>query len=433
VTKSQSVWAAIGNSLKTALLTAIKDVVTSRVAAALMNMFVPGASVEMQQTGVGKSAGGGIFGKLGGIFGVGAVPVFGGGSGGWSGGWTGPNQTPPGGMAFSGGNGGGFGGLALAGMAGGVPIFVPTGGGGAGGTGGGAGIGAAPAAGGVFSKAGLAGFLPGLKSFFGFGENQWTDMGGGRMATGGWISQYGSFGDKLTAIGKSNAALLAGGMLLLDGLKRGGWTGMAEDTAGGAMIGFKFGGPLGAAIGAAAGAVAGIVRMFIKGAADKAKEKIKALYGVDISDKGVLQQIVDTAKSGFGGNIDMAIRSPQVRDLIQLYAMTTGQKVSGMPGSVTPLSLVETGGSLFQSPQYNNGTPLPALGGLPSLDRVAGGVATNAGGTIVIPLQIDSTAVGNVVIQDGRVVAQGAITAMKSNVGRRELTALQLSPGTLVT
>jgi len=156
-------------------------------------------------------------------------------------------------------------------------------------------------------------------------------------------------------------------MLLLDGLKRGGWTGMAEDTAGGAMIGFKFGGPLGAAIGAAAGAVAGIVRMFIKGAADKAKEKIKALYGVDISDKGVLQQIVDTAKSGFGGNIDMAIRSPQVRDLIQLYAMTTGQKISGMPGSVTPLSLVETGGSLFQSPQYNNGTPLPALGGLSTI------------------------------------------------------------------
>ena len=104
-----------------------------------------------------------------------------------------------------------------------------------------------------------------------------------------------------------------------------------------------------------------------------------------------------------------------------------------MPGTVTPLSLVETGGSLFQAPQYNNGTPLPALGGLPSLDRVAGGVASNAGGTIVIPLQIDSTAVGNVVIQDGRVVAQGAITAMKSNTGRRELTALQLSPGTLVS
>jgi hypothetical protein len=104
-----------------------------------------------------------------------------------------------------------------------------------------------------------------------------------------------------------------------------------------------------------------------------------------------------------------------------------------MPGSVTPLSLVQSGGSLYQSPQYNNGAPLPVLGGLPSLDQVGGGVASNAGGTIVIPLQIDSTAVGNVVIQDGRVVAQGAITAMKSNAGRRELTALQLSPGTLVT
>ncbi len=426
VTKSQSVWSAIGNSLKTALLTAIKDVVTSRVAATLMNMFVPGASVEMRQSGAG---GAGIFGKLGGILGVGAIPVFGGGSG-----WTGPNQTPPGGMAFGGGSAGGIGGLALAGMAGGVPILVPTGAGDTAGAGGGVGIGGAtPAAGGMLSKAGLAGFLPGLKSFFGFGENQWTDLGGGRMATGGWIGQYGSLGDKLTAVGKSNAALLAGGMLLLNGLQRGGWTGMAEDTAGGAMIGFKYGGPLGAAIGAAAGAVAGTVRMFIKGAADKAKEKIKALYGVDIADKGVLQQIVDTAKSAYGGNLDMAIRSQQVRDLIQLYAMTTGQKVSGMPGSVTPLSLVETGGSLFQSTTYQNGTPLPALAGLPSLDKVAGGTMTNAGGTIVIPLQIDSQAVGNVVIQNGRVVTQGAITAMKSNAGRREMTALQLSPGTLVS
>src|ERR1019366_1119171 len=34
-----------------------------------------------------------------------------------------------------------------------------------------------------------------------------------------------------------------------------------------------------------------------------------------------------------------------IRDPIQLYAMTTGQKTTGMPGTVTPLSLVETGGS----------------------------------------------------------------------------------------
>jgi hypothetical protein len=113
--------------------------------------------------------------------------------------------------------------------------------------------------------------------------------------------------------------------------------------------------------------------------------------------------------------------------------MTTGQNPKGMPQSVTPLSLVQTGGGLYQGTQYQNGTPLSGLAGLPSLDQVGGGVATNAGGTIVIPLSIDSQTVGKVVIQNGRVVTQGAITAMKSNAGRREMTALQLSPGTLVS
>ena len=72
-----------------------------------------------------------------------------------------------------------------------------------------------------------------------------------------------TLGQKLSSIGKSNAALMAGAMLAYDGLRRGGFTGMAETTAGGAMIGFKFGGPLGAAIGAAAGLVAGIVGQLV--------------------------------------------------------------------------------------------------------------------------------------------------------------------------
>jgi len=44
----------------------------------------------------------------------------------------------------------------------------------------------------------------------------------------------------------------------------------------------------------------------------------------------VLQQIVDIAKQSCGGNLDMAIRTQQVRDLIQLYAMSTGQQTKGM-------------------------------------------------------------------------------------------------------
>ena len=74
LTKSQSVFSAIGNALKTAVLTAIKEVVSSRVAAMLMQLFT-GTRVTFAQGGTGA----GVLGRLGGILGIGAVPVFGGG------------------------------------------------------------------------------------------------------------------------------------------------------------------------------------------------------------------------------------------------------------------------------------------------------------------------------------------------------------------
>ena len=226
------------------------------------------------------------------------------------------------------------------------------------------------------------------------------------MAAGykGWLTNLGNIGYGLKggdfggevagsyrAVGgaKGGAMLMGGAMLAIEGLRRGGWLGVGETTAGGALIGAKFGGPMGAAIGAAIGFAAGIVRLFVKGAQEKAREKIKALYGVDISDKGILKQIVDTAKSAYGGNLDLAIRSAQIRDLIQLYAMSTGQKPTGMPGNVTALSLVQTGGSLFQAPSFSNGSPLPGLGGPLSLDRIGGGTPSGAGQIVI---QLDGPA-----------------------------------------
>ena len=248
-----------------------------------------------------------MFGRLGSILGIGAVPVFA-RSGGAPGGTRRSCRVavPPGWERFCllFGSGGSV--LFPGAAAGGTPPFVPSSS-----KGGGAGMGAAPAAGGIFSKVGLASMLPGLKSFFGFGENDWVNMSGGRMASGGWISQYGSFGDKLQALGKSNAALMAGGLLAMDGLRRGGYAGLAETTAGGALIGYKFGGPLGAAIGAAAGAVAGIVRLFVKGATEKTKEQDQGALRVDTSDQGGLKQIVDMTKSRFGGNIGAQLGSGQ--------------------------------------------------------------------------------------------------------------------------
>jgi len=387
--KSQSVWSAIANSFKTALLTAIKEVVTSRVAALLMQLFT-GTRVSL--VGGGASSGG-TLGRLGGLLGIGAMPVFGGTGG-----------------PIPGGSAGGWG----------TPPFIPS----TSGAGGG----------GLTSKAGV-GVLGGFKGW----KDLLSNLGNIGYRPERWrLDEMGSMtkiADARGIGGWQGGALLAGGSILaLEGLRRGGWSGVAMTTAGGAMIGAKFGGPLGAAIGAGVGFVAGLMRLFVKSAEEKAREKTKALYGVDIADKGLLKQIVDTAKQAFGGNLDVAIRSQQIRDLVQLYAMSTGQPTRGMPATVHPLDIVQTGGSLYQSPGYSNGTALPGLGGLPTLDTIGGGVASGAGlGATVVNLQIDSKTVGNVIVQNGRVVAQGAINAMKANAGRRELTSLQVSPGLLTS
>ena len=368
--KSQSVWSVIGNSLKTALLTAIKDVVTSRVAAMLMQMFT-GARVSF-------AGGGGLLGSIGGLAGVGALPVFGGGMG--------PGGTAP---------------------------FVQSGGSG----------------GGQLSGAGLAGFLPGLKSFAGIGGSIQTGAG---MATT-WGAA--TMGQKMSAIGKSNAALAGGAMLAMDGLRRGGYAGMAETAAGGAIIGFKYGGPLGTVIGGIAGGIAGFVRLFVKGAMEKAREKVKALYGVDISDKNILQQIVEMAKSSYGGNLDMAIRTPQIRDLIELYGMTTAQKMA--PGNIMrPATMYQSGGALYSAPNYSNGTPLPIGGGTP---LPIGGGQQRAGAPVYVQLDADATQeflsgrMAETIRSNPRAVASSNLAATKQNYGRRENMALQFSPSSLTT
>jgi hypothetical protein len=370
LTKSQSIWSAIGNSLKTALLTAIKDVVSSRVAAMLMQLFT-GQRVSLAG---GGASGGGTLGRLGGLLGIGAAPVFGGGSGG------GPI---PGDAA------GGWG----------TPPFIPSSGGG-----------------------GLSGLLGGWKDFLGFG-------GGVQYAPGKAVTwEAATMGQKLSALGRSNAALLGGATLALMGLQRGGVSGLAMTTAGGAMIGFKYGGPLGAAIGAGIGAVAGLVRLFVKGAQEKARERIKATYGVDIRDKGVLRQIVDIAKQAFGGNLDMAIRSQQIRDLVELYALSTGQSTSGLPATVRPVSLLQQGGSLFHS----------SSGGL-TLDRIGSGAPSSAAGPTVINITVPGAKeffekeTVRMVVENPRAVQSAAMTATKASAGRREMTGLQLSPGLILS
>ena len=108
----------------------------------------------------------------------------------------------------------------------------------------------------------------GLKSFLGMGGS--VSTGAGSATTWGAATM----GQKASALGKSNAALAAGAMIAMDGLRRGGKLGVAETSGGGALIGFKFGGPLGAAVGAWIGLWAGIARLFVKGAQEKARDRL---------------------------------------------------------------------------------------------------------------------------------------------------------------
>ena len=146
----------------------------------------------------------------------------------------------------------------------------------------------------------------------------------------------------------------------------------------------------------------------------------------------MLRQIVEMAKQGFGGNLDMAIRTPQIRDLIELYAMSTGQSTGGLPPTMRPVSLVQTGGSLFQQEASQGG--LSSIG----LDRIGAGSPANAG-----PMVINITVPGakeffeketvRVVVENPRAVQAAAMNAIRANSNRRELTSLQLSPGTLTS
>jgi hypothetical protein len=281
-----------------------------------------------------------------------------------------------------------------------------------------------------------------------------------------------SLGGKLSALGHSNAALLGGATLALMGIQRGGLSGLGMTTAGGALIGFKYGGPIGALIGGGIGAVTGLFGLFRKSAEKKVREKVKATYNVDIQDKAIRQQIVDIAKQAFSGNLDMAIRSSQVADLVRLYALTTGQSIAGLPGKPQPLNLAQKGGSFYEEGSYSYGRknllsnlpafakgidfvprdmlawihrgerivpekenkPLPSAG----LTRSQAGNVAESGPTVInitIPgaKEFFEKETIQVVHRNPRTIQSASAAALRTNFGRRELTSMQLQPGTLVS
>ena len=361
---SRGFFDAMGNIMKTAMLTAVKELVTSRIALMLPGLF----------GGSGSPGGGGGFGSLASLAGLG--------------------------------------GISRAGTPGGTPGILP-------GPVGGALVGRSTlGAGSLAGFGGLGGGFGGLGGLF----------RGGRGSDVVGLHAGGGLGGAL----QSTGGALVGAGLLTAGLRRGGLSGIGLSAAGGALIGAKFGGPLGAVIGGIAGAGAGLIRTLFGSATDKARDKIKATYGIDIKNKDVLTQIVQMAKQNYAGSLDMAIRADPVRELIELYAMSTGQNALGINPRVTPVSLSQSAGVIRQQAQFRNGSPFVVQSSLPT-------VGTLSARQNVTVLQLDGRQTKalyqgeavEVIRDQPRLVQQSAGQAVRQSFGRRQTAGDLLQPGTV--
>lgn len=238
----------------------------------------------------------------------------------------------------------------------------------------------------------------------------------------------------LLGFGLTAAATQLPGRGPIAGGIRGGLTGgLATGTLFSLFPSLLAAGPVGAFVAAGIGAGA-LIGTLLSGARGKARSKVRKAYGIDVKDEGVLGQIVQMGKS-FGGSLDAAVQTPAVRELVELYAMATGQSPAGQtaPTLQTGVRLTQRGGLLYQNAQYANGqatvvdSPLPVLG-------------SRAGGTVNV-IRLDAQATRDVLAQaalDGvagapNVVADAAYRAQQASYVRRKSAALLLEPGTAVS
>ena len=364
ITRTHSFGQELAAVLRTALLTPVKDAVSTAIAGLLTGRSVATGNV-----------GGGILGSVG--------AALGGGFGG-------------GGVSYPGAPGGtsGFAGPVNVGLA------LPTGGFGFPG-----GLGGAVAQGGLLARLGL-----GSGSSLGL-----LGLGGAALGLQGAfaLNRRGTAGRVLgPALGAASGLLGFGALASLFP----------------ALIGL---GPIGFIAAGAIGGLSVLIRGLFGSATDKARDKIRSVWGVDISDKRILEQVVGIAKNSFGGNLDVAVRSAQIQELAALYAMSTGQRI-GAPGVATASTLIQSGGSLGLAPSYYNGSPI---------DSIRGGFASNAGAAQPIVLSLDGAAttrllrgeVVEVARSEPRVFQQAAVTAARGGFRRRESLSVALGQPVLTS
>lgn len=333
-------------------------------------------------------------------------------------------------------------------------------------------LGVAGGAGGLGGGGGALSSIPGLVGIGLGGNGQLVPFPGAPGGTGGFAGPVGGQGGSgglggLLGIGALSgkgglgalatsaipAALLGGGILGGLGAFRLGQSqsgaryaapalGAAAGVAGFAGLaaafptifaGLAVGGPVGWIAAAGIGAAIGIIGLLKTSAEQKIVDKVRDIYGVKIDRSFAKDPLAGIIHQQFSGDIAVGLRSPQVRDLVTLYAMSRGESTSGI-ANYAPIARsfnLNGGGQFTQLPSYQNGQPV-------SIDRLNGSAATNAA-PVVNMVQLDAAATtaflqgqaAELIQQQPRLSQAAVIAAQRQNSGRRESLALQLQPGLL--
>jgi hypothetical protein len=171
---------------------------------------------------------------------------------------------------------------------------------------------------------------------------------------GGLMGMKGAF--SLGQFFQNRGSSAAGGIL---GGTLGAFSGLL--TAGGLAAAFPSifvpllaAGPIGWIAAAGIGAAIGLMGAFKTTDQQHARQLIKQMYGVDISNLSILNQVVAIAKQKYGGMISLAVASPDVQQLVNLYAAATGQRYGG-PRPMYPALYSQSAGGLQLQPTYSNG------------------------------------------------------------------------------
>lgn len=288
--------------------------------------------------------------------------------------------------------------------------------------------------------------LDALKSSFGIGEATKNVRNVGIFGDTTIGDAGTSFGSVASSQGAGSLYMAAGlplAMAGLTGVHRGTGLGIAESTLGGAGVGAGIGTMilpgLGTAIGAGVGAAAGFVAggledlLGVKSDREKAKSQIQSRYHISISNS-MADQVANIAKSKYGDNVSVAVASPEVRQMLGLYAAGTGQAGKFPTSADTPMggSLAEQGGTLYQTPRFQYGNPYTYQSNLPVLGGNAGGTLPNPGGTTLMSFNVDGASTSSFL--DGGVFSPEAVgnkmTANWGAAGGRTMNAMQMQDPT---